>query len=359
MKTVPSSRETVGLVAVSAFLFAFTILQIQDYSSAVRNFGDSPDYTDIASAIRHWDFKDLHVKQFWGYPYAMVTVSSVTRLSDQGSLLLISFAASVASILLAYRLWGGWIAGFFAVLNFDWMQRSFLGGSEPLFVLLLLAFFLSARKEKWVVAASLASLATITRPVGILAISVLGVLLLSQRKYKELALCTSVALTVGILYILPFWIVFHDPLYEFYQYKAADWGSGIPVGVPFRAIIFNLVHSDAPWTSIVLNCGWLALVSIGSIALLFSRSRPYASQYPIEFWFAVAYVAFLFTYNSPKWAFAEFPRFAIPVLPMLFVALTRWFPHDRRILWALGVVSPVLAAASALGIRNVAHTLLH
>lgn len=129
-RRAPGFQLTLLLCLCTALVFVTTITFFTKYGEAVQSFGDSPDYIDIASAIRHWDFSDLHSKQFWGYPYAMAAVSLVTRLSDQGSLLLISFAASLASILLAYRLWGGWIAGFFAVLNFDWMQRSFLGGSE-------------------------------------------------------------------------------------------------------------------------------------------------------------------------------------------------------------------------------------
>jgi hypothetical protein len=41
-------------------------------------------------------------------------------------------------------------------LNFDWIQRSFLGGSEPLFVLLILARLRFARKESWKTASLLA-----------------------------------------------------------------------------------------------------------------------------------------------------------------------------------------------------------
>src|SRR5439155_555688 len=157
----------------------------------------------------------------------------------------------------------------FAVLNFDWMQRSYLGGSEPLFIALLFASFLAVRRERWILAACFASLATVTRPVGILALVSIGIVLLIRREYKKFSLCTGIGLIVGMLYILPFW-----------------------------------------------------------------------------------------TYTSAEWARAEFVRFAIPVLPIVFVALARWMPQDRRILWGLGVVSPILAAASVLGIRNVVHRLL-
>ena len=41
----------------------------------------------VAWAIRHWDFRGLAVKQFWGLPYTMAMVSSITGISDRASLL--------------------------------------------------------------------------------------------------------------------------------------------------------------------------------------------------------------------------------------------------------------------------------
>jgi hypothetical protein len=57
------------------------------------------------------------------------------------------------------------------------------------------------------------------------------------------------------------------------------------------------------------------------------------------------------------WARGNFARFAIPIIPFVLLALGRWIPKDRRILWALAPVTAVLAASSAIGIRNVIHLL--
>ena len=88
------------------------------------------------------------------------------------------------------------------------------------------------------------------------------------------------------------------------------------------------------------------------------KFRDYANNNPVEVLFAALYLLAVFCYNYPVFARSNFARFAIPALPIIFVALSRWVPQDRRILWGLGVVSPVLAAASALGIRNVVQRLL-
>ena len=39
------------------------------------------------------------------------------------------------------------------------------------------------------------------------------------------------------------------------------------------------------------------------------------------------------------------------------LALKRWLPQDRRLLWILTPVMAVLAASSAIGIQNVVHFL--
>ncbi len=90
-----------------------------------------------------------------------------------------------------------------------------------------------------------------------------------------------------------------------------------------------------------------------------SEFHQYARQNPVEVLFAAGYLFMVFCYNLPVFARGSFPRFAIPALPVVYVALSRWIPHDRRILYALACVMSVLAAASALGIRNVLHAFIH
>jgi len=355
-QSAPCYGEVAGLAVLSAVLFACTILRVHDYGPAVNNFGDSAAYTDIASAIRHWDFSGLHVKQFWGYPYAMSAVSLVTRLSDQSSLLLVSFVSYLVTVVLAYRLWGGWVAGLFALLNFDWLQRSFLGGSEPLAVALIFGALLTIRNNRYVLAALLAALSTVVRPLGLCCLVAIGIALLYRREYKKLAYAVLIGAAVGILYALPLAIHFGDPLATVHSYG----NSSYPLfGIPFYAIVKGTILYPAPWTNLALDFGWIALVLAGILAMMFdSTFREYAKRNPVEVWFAGMYLMAVFCYNYPVYARSNFARFAIPALPIVYVALSRWTPHDRRILWALGAVSPVLAAASALGIRNVAHALL-
>jgi hypothetical protein len=79
----------------------------------------------------------------------------------------------------------------------------------------------------------------------------------------------------------------------------------------------------------------------------------------VEAVFLVGYLWCLFAYNYPHWARSNFARFALPILPFVFLALYRWLPKNRALLWTVGVISPLLAASSALGIVNVLHMLRH
>jgi hypothetical protein len=354
----PSLREVILLTLLSSLLFAATILSVRNYSVVVDDFGDSSAYVVAASAIHHWEFGGVQVKQFWGYPYAMALFSLLSGAPERYSLLVVSFVSSFVSIWLAYRLWGGWVAAFFAVLNFDWMQRSFLGGAEPLGTALIFGAFLAFRRDRYLLAALLASLSTVVRPLGIFGLVGIGAVLLYRREYKKCALAVLIGMIVGTLYMLPFWIYFHDPLYQVHRYKTSDWQSGSAVGIPFAAIGHSFAHNQEPWTNVLLTLGWVILVVLGVATMAKKDFRQYAREHGAEAGFALLYIGFLLTYNSSQWARAEFIRFAIPVLPFVLVSLAKWRPDDRRVLWALGCVTPVLAAASALGIRNVIH-LLH
>jgi len=236
------------------------------------------------------------------------------------------------------------------------MQRSFLGGAEPLAVALIFGAFLAVRRERFIVAALLAALSTIVRPLGICCLIGIGVVLLYRREYKKLAGAVLIGAAVGTLYVLPLATHFGDPLATVHSYENSNYSL---FGIPFYAIIKATILYPAPWTNLTLDFGWIALVLAGVLAMSFDlRFREYAKQNPVEALFAVLYLLAVFCYNYPVFARSNYARFVIPALPIIFVALSRWVPEDRRIIWGLGVVSPVLAAASALGIRNVGHVLM-
>ena len=352
----PSWAEVLGIVILSLAVFVAMVALVRNYGSAVDNFGDSSSYMSLASAIRRWDFRGIEVKQFWGLPYAMGALSKITGLPDRVALLVFSLVPSVVTVYFAWRLWGGWIAGYFALLNFDWLQRSCLGGSEPLFMCFLLAAFVFVRQRRWMLAALLAALATVVRPLGVFALAGIGLTLLWQRNFRKFAEATAIGLSVGVLYSLPLAIHFGDALATVNSYHSQQWQGGWLFGFPFYAIIKGTLLYPAPWTNLVLSFGWIFLVLIAIVLMITSTSfRTYCRLHPVEIIFLAPYLWCLFTYNYPYWARGNFARFAIPILPFVLLALCRWVPKNRRILWALAVVSPVLAACSAVGVANVVH----
>lgn len=352
VKRSPSRIEVSLLWLFAALLFVGVLTHFQTYAGKVDSFGDNGRYLEDANAIRHWDFRGVAVKQFWGLPYLIACVSWL-HVSARSSLLLICMVSSLASVLLAWRLWGPWIAAFFAVLNFCWIQVSLLGGSEPLFVALLFSSFWASRKEHWRWASVFAALATLVRPLGFFALLGIGLALIFRRDYRKAFVCTLLAGFIGTIYLLPFWIYFHDPLYQVHQYKQNDWHSESAIGWPFRALVVSFLNNEVPWTNVIFTLGWIAFALIGLCAMSRKGFRQYIQEHHAECIFAFFYLMFLFTYNSVAWARAEFPRFVIPVVPFLLLAFDPWLPRSRYVLYGLGIVSSVLGACSAIGIRNV------
>jgi hypothetical protein len=349
-----SEREVLLLGFFVCLIFLAIISSLSNPLAMVDQTGDNGAYIRIASAIQTWDFSGVSPKLFWGLPYAIAALSFLTDMPGQTALLMISLGCSFLALLFAYRLWGGWVAAFFAIVNFDWIARSVLGGAEPLFVTLLFGSFLLMRKQRWVLAALLAGLATVVRPVGVFALLGIGITLLWRREYLQLAWSTFMGLAVGGLYILPMMLLFRSPLANVHAYQQRDWTGGTLIDIPFRAIVHDTIYGHPPATNLALTTAWMLFVLLG-MAILARRVawRELWKDHAAEAVFFFVYVVFLFTYNS-GWARADFPRFAIPVLPFALMAVERYLPHDRRILWIAGALGAALAACSTLGIRNVA-----
>jgi hypothetical protein len=285
----------------------------------------------------------------------MALLSKVTGLPEEASILAVSAASSLVTAIFAYRLWGGWIAIFISTLNFYWLQLSFLGGSEPFFLALLLGSLLAIRKERWYLATLLASFATITRPLGMCLLLGIGVYLLWRRDWRRLAGAIGIGVAIGILYVLPLQLYLHDPLATVHSYGVLQASSSPGVfGIPFRAIIMGTVLYPSPWTNLVVTFSWILVVLAGNIAMVSTKEfHDYARDHVAEVVFVGLYLFFLYSYNAPRIARENFPRFAIPILPFVFLALLRWLPKDRRLLWCAAVIAAPLAAFSAIGIQNI------
>jgi hypothetical protein len=352
------SLGQVLFLVVACYAFYLLIFSLfNHYGMETTTFGDNAPYTEISSAIRHWDFSQLHPKLFWGLPYAMAALSKVTGVSDLKSLLSISLISSLVAIVIAYRLWGGWAAAYFAVISREWMERSLLGGAEPLFLACILGSFAAARKQRWLLASLLASFATIVRPMGIFALAGIGVALLVKRDYRKLTAALLIGATIGFLYILPLKLYLGNPLANVKGYDKADWNGGIPLTVPLVAIVKDALSGRATALSLARTALWIVLILASAAVIPGKRSwREYLRKFPVEGVFYALYLLFLFTYNS-YWARSQFPRFAIPIIPFVVLALLPWIPKDRRLLWGFGLFSAALSAVETVGFLTVIGTI--
>ncbi len=362
-KLRPPSLTQVLVVVIFSYLVFLLFLSLVGrsyWSMGGERFGDNPGYLEAASAIRHWEFAGVDVKQFWGVSYAVAGVSLVTRTSEATALVVVCVGSSLVSVALCYWLWGGWIAAFFSLLSLDWLQRSLLGGAEPLFVALLLGSFFALRRERWVGAAVLGSLATVVRPFGVFALVGLGIHLLYRKRFRDCVVATAIGLAIGALYAWPLEHYLGNPFANVAAYRANDWHGGLPFNFPLVAIFRDTIPINAPLTNLALTLGWIVFVLLGVVTALGSGDfRDYAKRHTAEACFVLIYCVALYTYDAPGWSRSNFPRFALPILPWILFFLRRYLPANWKVVWALAVITPCLAAASAVGIRQSWETLRH
>ena len=356
----PSRRELLLLVAVAAACFGATLSVFHGWHGLVLRYGDNTAYLEVANAITKWDFRGLDIQHFMGYPYSIAALSLVSRIPLAYSLWIVAVVASIVSTVLIGRLFGNRVGAYFALTNFAWLQVSFLGGSEPLAVALGMGAFWNFRRGRTLSAALLAALATTVRPLMFFALLGIGIALLWRKDYVKFLKASVLGLGVGLLYLWPIWHFFGDPLLTVHSYTTRDYGAANLVGPhghlfgwPFHGIIVGTMLYPAPRTNLILSFSWIALVLAGAVAMFRRELREYWRANLAEAVFCGLYLLAIFCYDYLVWARGAFIRFAIPVLPFVFLALLRWLPKDRRVLWCLSVLGPVLAAASAIGIRNL------
>ena len=355
-----SARQVVCWWIV-VFLICITLV------SWVGPYPTDGNYSLISAAIRHWDFNHLpddQPREFWGISYVSALISSVTGVSDEVALVALAFCSSVLAVFVCYRLWGGTVAIWFALVNWWWLDSSVFGGSEPPFMALLLGSFLAVRKERWKLGALVASLATIVRPVGILALVAIGFVLLARKDMRGFVSSAAIGLGVGISYAVPMMLIYGDPFAGIRSYQHQDWASALPFSIPFLPLI-----KGAQATAVTMRLplkllvgSWLALTVAGLVQMVLNKSfREYARQRPVEAIFASLYAILLLSYNANFWAWQHFPRFAIPLLPFILVAYLRQLSTNKALLCGIAIASIVCVVLPRAGIANVSgvvHSLL-
>jgi hypothetical protein len=356
-RTAPSLPEVLLMFTAVALVHVGTIVNVGHFWNVAANSCDNAIYLEIARFIRAWHFPGGEVPwNFWGYPYAIAGVSRLFSLPELTAAVLISVLSSLAASILVHRLYGGWVAVVFIFLNYEWIQLSFEGNSEPLFVCLLYASLLAARSDRWNLAALLASLGTTVRPVGVFALVGFAAILAIRRSYRQLAVITLIGLGIGALYVGSVWRLVGSPIgggfAGFYQ---SSWGPyRWPVTFPFRVWVstFLVAFGQTRWYRLAFFAVWPVLASLGIILMWLPRHRQRFSGRLHEALFASLYTLFYLSFVDAALD-VSLPRYLIPVLPLLLFSLRDWIPRDRRVLWAAAMLSALVAAAAQVHFRNL------
>jgi len=363
LRTEPSRRELLFLFLTSGAIFIATCSVLHGWRSLTTAYGDNDAYVAVADAICHWNFHNVGIQHFMGYPYFIATFSMLFSVSPSTALWIIAWVASLVSVALVEQSFGTWVAAYFALTNFSWIQLSFLGGSEPLALALGLGAFWMFRRNHWIWSSILASLAVTVRPLMFFVLVGMGLTLLARKKYRQFALMLAISIAIGVLYILPVAAYFGDPLLTVHSYTTRDYGAsqlkgphGHLFGWPFHGIIVGTIVYPGPWSNLALSFLWISVVLAGSCMMFSKKFRSYATAHPDEAIFCALYLISIFSYDYLLWARSAFIRFSIPVLPFVFFALVRFLPKHRVVLWVLAFAPSVLAALSAIGIQNVLKT---
>ncbi len=199
LRTEPSRWELLLLVLTSGAIFIGACSVLHGWRSLTTTYGDNEAYVSVADAISHWDFHNVGIQHFMGYPYFIAVFSTLFRIPPSGALWMIAWSASLVSIALIEQSFGTWVAAYFALTNFAWLQLSFLGGSEPLALALGLGAFWMFRRHHWIWSSILASLSVTVRPLMIFVLVGIGLTLLGRKKYLQFVLVFAISIAIGLL----------------------------------------------------------------------------------------------------------------------------------------------------------------
>ena len=82
----PSQRELLGLAVFSAVVMWVTAFLLHRSPNLTLQYGDNPAYLAVANAILRWDFHNVGIQHFMGYPYFIAAVSRLFHVPTVFSL---------------------------------------------------------------------------------------------------------------------------------------------------------------------------------------------------------------------------------------------------------------------------------
>lgn len=347
----------IGFLFVHLFILIFS----GGYWHVLETFGDNGPYSTISTAFYNFDLSYMQgfYKHFWGLPFVMTIVRWLTGLNENIVIIGLSLFFSCWTIQRMNQIYGIKAAILFSFLSIDWIQRSMIGGAEPLFIFLTLTSFLVYEKRGensnyYIYCALFGSLSCLIRPVGVFFLLAFGLDLLLRRKIKELLQALFISLFVGGIYLGVLYSLTGDPLAHFHTYGKADWDGASPISFPLTGLWRSYQQGNLPLLNTVKVGLWLILSFYTVFAMFLGRDlRIYFKKNRYQIFYFFFHLMFLLSYNSGKWSWNQFPRFVIPLLPMIALSLVPLLRYERVVYPLLYGGSLVLSAASSISIYTL------
>lgn len=292
------------------------------------------------------------------YPMLSRGLAAISGLTPADALLLVANVAGLLSIVALFKLvrdeFGDRIAlTTIALLSF--FPASVLlsaGYTEPLELLLIVAFFLVLKQQRYLLAALLAGLAVADRSTGIVLLPVLLWEMWRNRDHKPflaLLLPCVVLATSGIwLFMIYLWNQFGDPLVfaagQAAFHRETTFAARLIAAVTFEPFTRMMLNDWNPWG----QDSWFTLLFIVLIAVGWFRLRSSWTLFAI----GVLLLPYLTLSGGPA-GFVSMSRFNLVSFP-LFVVLAGLLLRAKWLLAGIiGLLGAVLLMNTALFARRI------
>src|SRR5215212_4536274 len=217
--------------------------------------------------------------------------------------------------------------------------------SESLYLLLVLAAFMTAERGRFTAAGLLSGLAILTRVTGVALLPALAVLAWRARNRRRAFAGLALALPVAAVYPLLLWQQIGDP-WAFWNAQD-QWHRHLSRVGPLGGVWSALVH----WTpshadfqhAIAVNAEGLVALAIFT-ALTVVAWRRFGAPYGL---FSAVSLAIPLSYPSSRWPLLSLPRFGLVIFP-LFLALAAVTMERPRLHAAIVACSALLLGVAVV-----------
>ncbi|MEW6146064.1 MAG: glycosyltransferase family 39 protein [Thermodesulfobacteriota bacterium] len=329
MKLNAESRE-LSLIALVSIIWTFVVAytayvvlenKYPDTIISIWNVWDTPHYIDIARygyTSSTADDRYLFIVFFPLYPYLVKIFSLIFRDYLLAALLVsnLSYAGAVFYFFKLVRLDYESEDAFRSVIYLSIFPTAYFfhaAYTESLFILLTIASFYYARKERWALSGLFGMLASATRITGIILLPVLVIEYLNQKGFKLNQVRRNILwisiIPLGLaVYLALNYITFGDPL-KFLEFQNKHWAKHFDFLYRGFLVALDGIVLSKPRDSIMTGWGELvfAVMTLAIIVYSFFRIRLSYCLYALATWLVVTSTSFWL--SVPRYTLSMFPIF--------------------------------------------------